>query len=177
MDKVTIMSRKKFLTWFPPVTKNNLVAIRIGDQAPIRDTASKRYADTLSLAFYDEWDYDDQIDRNTPAGSNRLTEKDKQIIDDFIDKYADKYFVVHCEQGISRSAAVGYYILKKLGYTAELNQKKASSLYQPNIEVYGILIDKPYTQETAAALTLEIKSPTTVTNQKNKVTCKNEKQN
>ena len=156
LDKVTIMGRKKFLEWLPPVSKNEVVAIRIGDRKPVKDTASNRYADTISLAFYDEWTFADEIDRSTPVGSNRLTEKDKVIIDDFIDKYADKYFVLHCEQGISRSSAVGYYILKRLGYKKELNGKKDSTLFMPNIEVYGLLIGKPYTKKTANELRKEI---------------------
>lgn len=108
----------------------------------MKDTASKRYLDTLSLAFYDEWTFADEIDRSTPEGSNRLTEKDKVIIDEFIDQYANKNFVLHCEQGISRSSAIGYYILKRLGY----------------IEVYGLLIGKPYTKDTATELKNELKS-------------------
>lgn len=159
MDKVTIMSRKKFLEWLPPVSKEQVVAIRIGDRVPVKDTASKFYTDTLSLAFYDEWTFADEIDRSTPAGSNRLIEKDKVNIDNFIDKYADKYFVLHCEQGISRSPAIGYYILKRLGYNKELNEKKDSALYSPNIEVYGLLIGKPYTKETADELRIEINNP------------------
>lgn len=159
MDKVTIMSRNKFIEWLPPVSKEEVAAIRIGDKAPVKDTASKRYTETLSLAFYDEWAFADEIDRNTPVGSNRLTEKDKVIIDDFIDKYADKCFVLHCEKGISRSSAIGYYILKRLGYIEELNEKKESSLYLPNIEVYGLLIGKPYTKNTATELRDEINYP------------------
>ena len=156
LDKVTIMSRKKFLEWQPPVSIEQVVAIRIGDRKPVKDIASNRYTDTMSLAFYDEWTFADEIDRSTPVGSNRLTEKDKLIIDNFIDKYVDKYFVLHCEQGISRSPAIGYYILKRLGYTEELNEKKDSALYSPNIEVYGLLIGKPYTIETATELREEI---------------------
>ncbi|GAA4073792.1 hypothetical protein [Amphibacillus indicireducens] len=159
MDKVTIMSRKRFLEWVPPVSKEQVVAIRIGDRAPVKDAASDRYTDTLSLAFYDEWTFADEIDRNTPVGSNRLTEKDKIIIDDYIDKYSDRYFVLHCEQGISRSSAIGYYILKRLGYKEELNEKKDSALYLPNIEVYGLLIGNPYTKKTATKLRKELDYP------------------
>ncbi|WP_010651670.1 hypothetical protein [Oceanobacillus massiliensis] len=159
MDKVTIMSRKKFLEWVPPVSKEQVIAIRIGDREPVKDTASNHYTDTMSLAFYDEWTFAEEIDRSTPAGSNRLTEKNKVIIDDFIDKHADKYFVLHCEQGISRSSAIGYYILKRLGYKKELNEKKDSALYSPNIEVYGLLIGKPYTKKTAIELRDEINYP------------------
>ena len=158
MDKVTIMSRKKFLEWIPPISKEQVVAIRIGDRPPVKDTASKQYLDTLSLAFYDEWTFADEIDRSTPEGSNRLTEKDKVIIDEFIDQYANKNFVLHCEQGIIRSSAIGYYILKRLGYIEELNDKKDSSLFFPNIEVYGLLIGKPYTKDTATELMNELKS-------------------
>lgn len=74
----------------PPISKEQVVAIRIGDRPPVKDTASKQYLDTLSLAFYDEWTFADEIDRSTPEGSNRLTEKDKVIIDEFIDQYANK---------------------------------------------------------------------------------------
>lgn len=158
MDKVTILSRKRFLDWIPPVEENEVVSIRIGDRSPVRDSASERYMDNLYLSFYDEWTYADEIDRNSPAGSNRLTEKDKVIIDEFIDKYADKYFVLHCEQGISRSSAVGYYILKRLRCTEELNDKKESGLFFPNIEVYGVLIGKPYKKNTAIELTDELKN-------------------
>ena len=82
----------------------------------------------------------------------------KKLIDEFIDKYANKNFVLHCEQGISRSSAIGYYILKRLGYIEELNDKKNSSLFFPNIEVYGLLIGKPYTKDTATELMNELKS-------------------
>lgn len=146
----------KFLDLIPEVPKKGVVAIRIGDQSPMKDSASKRYIDTLSLAFYDICEYAEEIDRKTPAGSNRLTEKDKIVIDEFIDEYAGKYFVLHCEQGISRSSAVGYYILKRLGYTEELKEKKESYAYQPNIEVYGILIGKPFTRSTASELSNEL---------------------
>lgn len=157
MDKVTIMSRKAFLTFIPPVLKKEVVAIRIGDKRPVKDSASFYYFDVLSLSFYDEWTFAEEIDPNTPVGSNRLTKKEKRIIDCFIDRYAEKYFVLHCEQGMSRSAAIGYYILKRLGYKKELNEKKESALYFPNIEVYGLLIGKPYTKHTALALMKELK--------------------
>ena len=160
MDKVTIMSRQKFLEWIPPVAKEQVVAIRIGDRAPVKDTAAKRYLATLALAFYDEWTFAEDLDRNTPHGSNRLTNQDKIIIDKFITQYADKHFVLHCEQGISRSAAIGYYILRRLGFTAELNAKKQSCLYFPNIEVYGLLVGTPYTRATATALKKELNSLT-----------------
>jgi len=156
MDKVTILSRKRFLEYLPDVAKEKVVAIRIGDKAPVKDKTSDNYADTLSLAFYDEWTFAENLDRNTPLGSNRLTIEDKIIIDNFIDQYVDCYFVVHCEQGISRSAAIGYYILKRLGYIGELNEKKESALYFPDIEVYGLLTGKPYTSKTATELRREI---------------------
>lgn len=156
MDKVTILSRKKFLAYLPGVVKEKVVAIRIGDKAPIKDKVSDNYADTISLAFYDEATFAEKIDRSTPLGSNRLTAEDKVIIDNFIDRYADCYFVVHCEHGASRSAAIGYYILKRLGHTEELNEKKESALYSPNIEVYGLLVGKVYTSKTATALRREI---------------------
>lgn len=158
MDKVTILSRKRFLEYVPTVPTEEVVAIRIGDKPPLRDTASKRYADTLSLSFYDVWEFADDINRNTPDGSNRMTEKEKVRVDEFIEAHAKKNFVLHCEQGISRSSAVGYYLLKKLGYTKELNEKKESSLFQPNIEVYGVLTGKPYRKETASELMAELKS-------------------
>lgn len=159
MEKVNIMSRVKFLDWVPPVPTDEIVAIRIGDSLPKKDDVSRRYLDVLYLAFYDIYQYADQIDRNTPIGSNRLTAKDKVIVDEFIDKYKDKYFAVHCEMGQSRRAAVGYYILKRLGYTEELNEKKESIMYFPNLEVYGILIGKPYTKETATAIRNEVNKP------------------
>lgn len=158
MKKVTIVSRKKFLELIPDVPLEKVVAIRIGDNPPVKDLASKRYTDTLSLGFYDVWEYADEIDRNTPIGSNRLTEKDKIVIDNFIDKHKNRHFVIHCEQGISRSSAVGYYILKCLGYENELQEKKESYAYQPNVEVYGVLIGKPYTRKTVLELSNELKN-------------------
>lgn len=89
MDKVTILSRKRFLEYLPDVAKEKVVAIRIGDKAPVKDKTSDNYADTLSLAFYDEWTFAENLDRNTPLGSNRLTIEDKIIIDNFIDQYVD----------------------------------------------------------------------------------------
>jgi len=156
LDKITIMSRKVFMEWLPPVSKEQIVAIRIGDNKPVVDSASKRYADTLSLGFYDIAIFADVVDPSPRIESKRLTKEDKAIIDDFIDRHADKYFALHCEQGMSRSAAIGYYILKRLGCIEELNEKKDSALYYPNIEVYGLLIGKPYTLETSRELRREL---------------------
>lgn len=157
MEKVKIVSRLKFLELIPEVPKEEIVAIRIGDQKPVKDSASKRYIDTLSLGFYDEWTYADEKDRSMAVESTRLTEQDKIIIDTFIDRHKDKNFVIHCEQGISRSSAIGYYILKRLGYTEELNDKKESYAYQPNREVYGLLIGKPYMRNTEQELLDELR--------------------
>lgn len=157
MDKVTILSRKRFLDYIPEVDKKNVVAIRIGDNKPINDSASKRYLDVLSLAFFDEWVYEEELDRTKAAGSNHLTLDDKIEIDNFIKKYEDKHFVIHCEQGVSRSAAVGYSILKNLGYTEELEAKKETSLYRPNLEVYGLLTGTIYSMKTASKIRDELK--------------------
>lgn len=70
MDKVTIMGRKRFLDLFQ---KNKLLTLGLVDREPVKDTASKRYLDTLALAFYDEWTFADEIDLSTPEDSNRLT--------------------------------------------------------------------------------------------------------
>lgn len=155
MDKVTILSLKRFMEFRPEVPKQDVVAIRINDSFLPNDN---HYLATLSLSFYDVWEYADKIDRRTPEGSNRLTEKDKIVVDEFIEKYSDKYFVVHCNQGISRSSAVGYYILKKLHYIEELNLKKESGLFQPNIEAYGVLTGNPYTKQTAEELKSELRN-------------------
>lgn len=156
MGKVAIMSRSAFLEFTPDVEKENIVAIRIGDNAPKRDSASKRYADTLALDFFDNETYIEKLDRNAGPGTNAVSEQDKREIDEFVTKYADKYFVIHCDAGRSRSAAVGFYILKKLGCTAELNEKKLSYRYSPNLEVYGMLIGKLYGKYTASELRKEI---------------------
>jgi len=152
MDKVTILSEKAFHDYVPQKSQNENAAIRIGDNIIAKDSTAIRYLDTMYLSFYDVKNYADEINRNTPLGSNRLTSKDKVKIDTFIDKYSDKFFTVHCQTGVSRSAAIGYYILERLGYTEELNRKKNSALYLPNIEAYGILIGKPYTRATAIYL-------------------------
>ncbi|EHN58126.1 hypothetical protein [Oenococcus kitaharae] len=158
MQKVTILSRASFLTYVPDLPKEQVVAIRIGDKrAPLKDSASQYYLDSLSMAFFDERTlFEDQINRSYGTGSNMFSEKDKRLVDDFVDKYQDKYFVIHCEEGKSRSAAIGYYILKKLGCTKELNQKKESGRFDPNPQVYGLLIGKPYTMGNAGEVTTEL---------------------
>ncbi|MCR8702165.1 hypothetical protein [Weissella cibaria] len=159
MDKVTIFSRRRFEEFVDiPVPKEDVVAIRIGDTKAVRDSVSKRYYDTLSLAFSDKSIYEEELDRTKGEGSTHITETDKAEIDAFVEQYKDKHFVVHCEHGINRSPAVGYYILKKLGYEEELAEKKASALYQPSIEVYGMLIGKHYTKENDQALRNELKN-------------------
>lgn len=154
MEKVKIMSRKKFLEYIPKT--KDVVAIRISDTLPIKEVAEKRYLDVLRLSFYDEYILDEDIDRNTPWGTNRFTDDYVEQVNNFIEKYKDKQFIIHCEQGISRSSAVGYYILKKLNCTEELNDKKDSCLYFPNIEVYGKLIGKIYNRENAVDLRNEL---------------------
>ncbi len=131
MDKVTILSRKKYLAYIPPLKKEDIVSIRISDHKPKVDIADKRYSDTLYLEFYDLETPIEDLDRRTPDGSNRINDKDKAAVDAFIDKHRDKTFVVHCEQGRSRSAAVGYYILMKLNETRELDFKRSTGALFP----------------------------------------------
>lgn len=57
------------MEWIPPISKEQVVVIRISDRPLVKDTASKRYLDTLSLDFYDERTFANEIDRNTPEGS------------------------------------------------------------------------------------------------------------
>lgn len=131
LEKVTILSREKFLEYKPDVLKKQVVSIRIADNIPpVENSVTKYYLDSLSLAFYDYPLYADETDISHGVESLRLTEKDKKIIDEYIDRYSDKHFVLHCEAGKSRSAAIGYYILKRLGYIEELNQKKKGYICQ-----------------------------------------------
>ena len=154
MEKVKIMSRKKFLEYIPET--KDVVAIRISDSMPVKEVAEKRYIDVLRLSFYDEYEFEEDIDRNSPVGTNRLNDDDVKEINAFVEKYKDKQFIIHCEQGICRSSAVGYSILKRLGYTEELNEKKDSCLYFPNIEVYGKLTGKVYNRKNAVELRNEL---------------------
>lgn len=131
--RVTIMSREKYLSEYKP-PKENMVAIRISTEAPVRDIRDKLFDDVLYLGFEDYLYGETDV-----VGHHRFSDDEKIQIDKFIEKYADRDFVVHCQKGASRSPAVGYYILKTLGETEELIEKRKTGLYSPNIDVYVTL--------------------------------------
>ncbi len=69
---------------------------------------------------------------------------------DFVRKYKDKNFVIHCQAGVSRSSAVALYIHLKYGHTLK---DKFWEYSNPNTQVLGMLLRE---EERKANLVVDI---------------------
>lgn len=111
----------------------NTVLVRINDDqfAPLK--YPDHYDDILEVLFAD-------IDQ--PSIYDQLmTEEQAQQIFNFMEKYRDKKFVVHCQAGISRSSAVGCAWAYMNGLL-ELEEKiRRTPCFYPNAHVYRRLIN------------------------------------
>ena len=129
------------------IDKQNLVLISIGEPGR-EDTILtyeyiKDFKDSLSIAFWDiEEDFGDY---------KIITDEQAKEIQDFIIKNKDNKFIINCQAGKSRSAAVGKAIecIKffgigeeaKYNYLTSFNSEiSAHSRYCPNLTVFHKIV-------------------------------------
>jgi len=104
----------------------------------------KRIA-TLHLQFYDidsskeltKMSYNELV---AQYGPGIFSEYQAQQIIDFVEKYKDQVelIVIHCEAGISRSAAVGAAIMKQL--TGDDSKIFNNKMFLPNMFIYSTIL-------------------------------------
>ena len=92
--------------------------------------------DILNLFFADV-DGQDSIDINDDYAAIKelMTDKDAKKIAGFVDKYKDVLLIIHCDEGVSRSAGIAAAILRYYtGDDAEIFDDSFS--YNPNMWCY-----------------------------------------
>lgn len=81
------------------------------------------------------------FDRLYPDNNYHIFDEDDfKKTHDFIEKYKDSHFVVHCDAGVSRSSATALAIAKELApedYQKLLNL----GIYFPNVLIYSYLVE------------------------------------
>jgi len=97
-----------------------------------------KFKDNLSIQF---WDIEEQIGNYKPISIEQA-----KVIKDFVIKNKDNNFIVHCEAGMSRSAAVGlfiYYIIEhnedRYSFQTSPNPIKEHQRYHPNWAVFDVI--------------------------------------
>ncbi len=111
---------------FPELITDSIAWITISD--PDKNNISIQAKNKLSLKFSD-------IEENTNKEILFNEEIAKEIID-FIKLHKDKKFIINCEAGISRSAAVGLFIEKILLNEMSVNKHIR---FEPNMFVFNLL--------------------------------------
>ena len=135
------------------IDKQNLVLISIGEPTPkpggysqdikLSDEEVKDFKDSLRIEFWDvEEDYGDY---------KIITDKQAKEIQDFIIKNKENRFIINCQAGKSRSAAVGKAIEcivffgvgdeAKYNYKTSFNSEISThSRYFPNLTVFDKIV-------------------------------------
>lgn len=118
---------------------NDLCFITISDPDKENIDDKGHFLDILKLKF---WDIEEEIGRFMPI--NLIQAKE---IYDFIMKNKNSEFLINCEAGVSRSAAVGLaieYLLRDKGFYPKWEQFPSKVLqhwrYQPNMTVFNMII-------------------------------------
>ncbi len=144
--KAIALSRQEVLSYQP---LENSVLISYGGSYKgqiarrVPEKVKLRYRDVLELAV-DDVISDKRDSKHLSLFSSfdvhAFDEKDCQKTRQFIEKYADAYFVVHCDAGISRSSATAYYIAEKYA-PEDFKSLQKLGIYFPNPRIYGFLKD------------------------------------
>lgn len=111
--------------------------------SPMPEDVKKSYKAVLELPVNDI----DRIDNESLDVFERIfpdenfhvfDEKDYQKLHNFIEKYQDSYFVVHCDAGVSRSSATALYINHEYA-PEDFETLQKLNIYFPNALIYGYL--------------------------------------
>lgn len=152
-----ILGRKEILEY----SKNNFLDLEINkDTVLISITDPKtnileenilnNFKDSLSIQFYDiTKDMDDGYKTTSKWEYVPINNEEAKIILDFILKHKNDNFLIHCEQGKSRSAGVGLAIeciLKFNGDKKEFSYESSSIFdhhrYDPNMLVFNTILNE-----------------------------------
>jgi|SRR5699024_28852 len=152
--KAVALSHQEALT-YKPLKNTVLISYANYDHgkmfSPMPEKVKKRYKAVLELPVNDI----DRIDADTLAIFEQMypnknfhvfDDKDYQKLHDFIEKYQDSYFIVHCDAGVSRSSATALYIDQK--YAPDDYEKlKSLPIYYPNALIFGYLSEGKMNEE------------------------------
>lgn len=129
------------LTNFTKLNKEDttvLISITDPGNALLPNTILNQFQDSLSIQF---WDIEEEICQYKP-----IKEEEAKTIKDFINKHKDKSFIIHCEAGISRSAAVGMAVIlgcecnwDKYLFSTSPNPITNHHRYHPNWTVFDMI--------------------------------------
>jgi predicted protein tyrosine phosphatase len=129
------------------IDKENLVLISIGEpgreETILTSDFVKDFKDVLQVEF---WDIEEDF-----SEYKIIADEQAKLIQDFIIKNKDNRFIINCQAGISRSAAVGKAIecIKffgigeeaKYNYLTSFNSEiSAHSRYCPNLTVFDKIV-------------------------------------
>ncbi len=112
-----------------------LISIRDPDKPPVRVPQQSGLRAVLSLAFHDA---EPAANLRLPEGIALMSDAQAKEIWNFVRQWQDQVgaFVVHCEQGMSRSPAVAAAICRCMGGY----ERKFWEEYQPNQHVYTLVV-------------------------------------
>ena len=85
----------------------------------------------------------EKTDKKTTEQDLMSSDEAKAIVD-FVERNKDKYIIVHCDAGISRSSAVAAAILKY--YTGDDSRIFDSRRYSPNMWCYRKVLEAFYNE-------------------------------
>jgi len=135
--KILVMNRQSAIaTLRGNLYGHSTLVISISD--PDKDNPTYQNENLVDAIYVKFWD----VEKDYPNQNiYRVTREEVADIKPFIDKYKDKnvdYLIVHCEAGISRSAAVASAIAEYLG----LNQTFFDEEHHPNYHVYKLMCEE-----------------------------------
>lgn len=133
---IEILSRKEAVEFLktPIVEKLIIISISSVMTDKILFAENSDIVDILYLNF-------DDVDR---SNANAMTSNQAKEVTDFVNKYKDSIdrIVIHCDQGVSRSAGIAAAIMQYLFGTAQpiFSNRK----YCPNLHCYKLVLDSFY---------------------------------
>ena len=131
--RILILSQDQASVFKPP---ENSVLIRISDPYKFFKTLSGSWQHVCKAKFYDVTSLHLSA---IMAGYVVPTEKDLRPIFEFLTLHKDKFVVVHCAAGISRSAAVAKVYAEYIGRQDISEYISSCGIFDPNSEVVYLL--------------------------------------
>lgn len=120
-----------------------LISITDPDKKTLPLNILNSFKDSLSTQF---WDIEED---EKPGGNKKISQKEADIIHDFILKNKNNNFIIHCEAGISRSAGVGLatsliceFNGDKYLFATSPNKITTHHRYHPNWAVYDMISNR-----------------------------------
>ena len=145
MTKVSVFNRKNACKLAPMPDTVVISITRPGDPAPL----DWGWQDILRLEFDDiTWEDTDPNEKGFPIhGTDRrsfvkpklvlFSEAQAAQVIEFAEKFQEKSFMVHCDAGISRSVAIGFFIAST--FEKELVLNETDTIQFRNVHVDALL--------------------------------------